>query len=588
MEFVLYKKKNGKTFSLPARADNTQTENILKKIAGLLLLSILIYVWFAYIIINPQSEFGFFLPDKGKIYYANIADMLSTGQENRWGINNIISEYYKGVAPYHYFELWLTKLFSVFTGTPCVASLYLFVYPVLNFLAMLGFLSLIERIAKVTLLKKLSVLVLLFASGFYFDSANPNFSYSMNFGESSMEYMGEKYVAYYPFIILSFLLFLEGALVPALTLLLMVPVISISTLPGVFATCVLFIAFAFFTKKLKRNEVMRLFSYLVILSGFLGVFYKCLGAADNPYFVNGIFYYTDLKGFSFFSVKVFLIELWYRIRDCPLKFLFLHAIYIPLLIVLLRQQERNYKLLLIFMIILYIISLLLYGVFYKLFDGIQFYTNDFTFLNVFIVFSLVLFIYGQNKIKFVWKTMLIVPVACLLLFKMYFAFTMHQKNISENQVYSNKYMHTIKRISEEMRDRELVGALFGGGADELDVHNDDKSGISCPYLAYIPVFYPTIDLSVFEINDWSREEEVAEVQRASAQQSPFTLFVNKQKKQNKFISIDESQVDFIKENRIKYLVISKLAKVSIQLEVLIDKQIADSKSQERFVHLNYN
>ncbi len=593
VELYFYRKQHRQAFSLSVITSATKRDekNRLKKIAGLLLLSLLIYSWFAYIIINPQSEFGFFLPDKGKIYYANMADMLSTGQENRWGVNNVLSDYYKGVAPYHYFELWISNLFSVFTRAPCIVALYLFVYPLLNFVTALGLLALVEKVSVVNFLKQISVLLLLFVSGFYFNSVSPDFSYSMNFGESPMEYMGEKYVSYYPFIIFYFLLFLEGFFVPALAFLLIVPVISVSTLPGIFASYVLFTAYAFFAKKLNRKEVFRLIMYLVVLCVFLALFYKCLGATDNPYFVNGIFYYTDLKSFDFYAIKVFFAELAYRICDNPLKFLLLHAPFVPIVILVFRANKKaGYRSLLLFTGILYAVSLLLYGIFYKLFDGIQFYTNDFTFINVFIIFSFILFAYAKTETtsKKVWQVIISIPVLCLLLYKVYFAFNMHQKNISENQIYSGEYMQSVKKIGESINNKQLVGALFGGGANEMDVHNDDKSGISCFYLAYVPVFYPTIDLSVFDISDWSREAEVAEVQRASVEQSPLTLLVKEQKRQLKFVSIEESQVDFIKKHKIKYLVISKLARVSKQIEGLIDQQVTDSKSQERFAHLKYD
>jgi len=585
-ELRLYKKKSGEVLTIYPRQEKPGTRELVRRISGLLILSLAIYLWFAQILINHGSDFGFFLPDKGKIYYANLSDMLFTGQENRWGTNNLLDPYYHGVAPYHYFELWLNAMFSRISAAPGIVSFYVFTYPFLNFVAALGLLAVLERSGKVSALKNLLIFPLLFVGGLYFNTSDPDFAWSMNFGESSMEYMGEKYAAYYPFIILSFLLFAEGYLVLAMAALLFLPVVTISTLPGVFAAMVLFLTISFFTKQLARKEILRLFLYLFTLGSALALFYNSLGATDNPYFVHGIFHYTDAKDLSLNSIKISMVELAYRIWDDPLRFLLLHAAFVPFIVLVWRAKFLpGYKPLLLFTGLMYLVSLLLYGAFYKLFDGIQFYTNDFTFINVFAALTIIYFMQSDRSISSMARKGLLAFLVLLLGFKVFYAYGAHQKNISENQVYSDAYMGRVKQMSERIESKQLVGALFGGGPEEMNLHNDDKSGISCFYLAYLPVFYPGIDLSVYDIHDWSREPELAEVQKASVEQSPFTRFVNGQKKNFAFTSIEQSQLDFIKQQHIQYLVISRHARLNPLIEDVIAEEIKDSLSGERFVRL---
>ncbi|MCS6968118.1 MAG: hypothetical protein NZM39_06000, partial [Bernardetiaceae bacterium] len=62
----------------------------------------------------------------------------------------------------------------------------------------------------------------------------------------------------------------------------------------------------------------------------------------------------------------------------------------------------------------------------------------------------------------------------------------------------------------------------------------------------------------------------------------FTQFVNRQKAEGTFQSIAQSQADFIRKHRIRYLIASKSAVVPPTIQPMITDSIVDSKSGERF------
>lgn len=68
--------------------------------------------------------------------------------------------------------------------------------------------------------------------------------------------------------------------------------------------------------------------------------------------------------------------------------------------------------------------------------------------------------------------------------------------------------------------------------------------------------------------------------------SVFYQFVEDQKKNNQFTSIDQSQLDFIDQFHINYLITDKDTKLSPLLQKRIKTEITDERSGERFILLN--
>lgn len=556
----------------------------IRHVLVLFIASVIIFGWFATLILKPESNFGFWLPDKDKIYYAVVSDMLSLGFENRAGVNNLLDAGAQGAVPYHYFELWLTNYFSLVTHVRPVVTLYVFTYPVLNLVIFMGLLAVAERAGKPGLLMHLLVFGMLFAGGFYFTTGHTDFSYAMNFGESPMEYLGEKYGSCYLFVIPFCLLFMEGRYGMAFFVLLALPVVAIGTAPSVFISILLMASFLFYQKKLSMTEWMKIVASVFSLIIFMLVFYWMTAPGENPYVQGGLLQFTDLNGLGIHSVKVFLIELVYRIAACPWKFLLLHLPFVPAVYFLFKGKTRNYDMLLIYTIGLYVVSLFLYGIFYKFFDGIQFYTNNFVFVNCFCAITIIsLSSRPQTPVK--WA--LLLPVFLILAFKVYFSKQEQIKQRALSDRYTDAFMLEVKRMAPQ-DNRELVGAIYGDGVPEINLRNDDKSGVNCFYTTFVKGFYPVLDLGPYNVKEWSREKSARALQQKMLEQIPFVRSVNEDRSHRSFKTVEQSRVDFIKKHKIRYLIISSHTSADTLLERMIDRQVKDEHTGERFVHLNYH
>ena len=544
--------------------------------------SLFLFAWFARLTFDPNSEFGYLLADKDKIYYATLAEMLSLGQENRAGIFNQLDAFYHGTAPYHYFELWLTNIYAQLTATNPATSLYVFTYPFLNLVALLGILALIERYRAVTALYFCLAVLLLFTSGLYLDQHKPDAWYTMNFAESPMEFMGEKFAGYYPFALLAILFFLGGAANLALITLLFVPAVSISTAPGVLLSAGLLALIPVFRKGPARAAHLRLLLYIAAVALFLFCFYQWLGIRENTYLAHSPQYYTDIQDASFKSFKIFFAELLARVWSVPFRFLLLYALLPVLVLLVYRKAGNGYRSLLLFTTLVYFISLLLYCAFYKLFEGVQFYTNDLVFVNLFAIVSIVIFLTQARSVP---RNALGALLILVLTIKVCLSFRMHNLNRDRNQVYSPGYLAAVKHMMSGTEERQLVAALYADSPPDRDLRHDDRSGINIPYLPYLPSCYPAVDISANEIRNFFPVRAIGEAQALAARQTPFMRQVMHEIRNGTFKTYQQSQLDFVTKNKIKYLVISPHAQRNQGIEERVVEEVRDTRSGERFVRL---
>jgi len=600
LEAILYTRKHRNPVSLLPYEPSSPLSlpELAKKILPLLLLSLLVYTWFAVLILNFHGGFGYILNGNpaadyyDKIYYSNISQMLSlTGQENRCVTQNLLNSVYHGTEPYHYFELWLNALFSTQFKSLNFVSLYLLTYPVTNFLILLGLFALAEMITRVSIPVLFTTGLFVFVGGLYFGNIFIQSPYLVSFGESTLEFGGEKYAIPLLLGICCFLFYARGYTLLGLTVLLLIPVVSVGTLPGLAGGLALFLLLSFLFRKLSLPEFLRIGAYLLSLILFILFFYRRYGInLHTPYLKQNAFYYSDLDGFSFRSVKIYAIELAYRIYDIPFRSLILYLPFILMsaLAVFRNKTGFHVKGLLFLILSVYFCSLLSFGTFYKFFDSFQFFTNNLILLNLFLILGLLLFFFGRDagsdsahdKSSRNMKTGLLICTLLVLSTKGYHSFGAYKDYIPEQGPYSDKYLTDIAKLNLDKKEKYLVGSV--SVEDKYDL---DKTGFSCPYLVYMPQYYPCVSLSGFENNEWNSLEPVAEFQKNALELSAFSQFIMKQKKEGTFENMEQSQADFVRYYHFSFLIIQKNAKLNSPLSSLIRSCITDSLSGERFVTL---
>ncbi|MGZ6490112.1 MAG: hypothetical protein ACXVDU_08975 [Bacteroidia bacterium] len=579
-ELYLLKKNKGQLYIRAYRNEINEKAQLL----GLGVLSFLILLWFSRMILSTGNDFGFFILDRDAAYYSNLSMMLGeTGEENRTGINNLFVDT-GGIQPYHYLDLWLGDFGALLSGSTHIVSLYLFVYPILTFISLLGILAFIEKLRKITFLNQLFALLLLFMGGVYLNYHDPDYFFDVNLAGAPMEYEWVKYTAIYPFVILSFLFFAESTL-PALATLFFLPVVSISFAPGIITGSICFGILQVILRKIEWKELLRLLVYSVILILFFKIVYGT-SAKQNPYLQNGVLVYTDIHSWNFTSFKIFLVELFYRIKGCPLRLAVLH---LPFLICFIWMYytgniKQWFKDLAWLVLLVIGTSMIFYGTFYKMIDAQQFYSNELTLLNVLCVLICILWFHDLVRIRKPLKLFFSGIILLSLFFKMYVATVNVNSFHNGGNIYSESYLNKLKEIPYG-KDKKLLGVMFGGATEEEKFYILDKSGVNLLHQPFLPGFYPGIDLNVFDIKDYCVVPEISSIQKANVEVSPFYRFVMQQKQTNDFVSVAQSRLDFINKYHITYLVISRYVSIDSLLQKRIVSELIDEKSGERFVKL---
>ncbi len=556
----------------------------LKSFIPLLLLSLFIYGWFAFFTIKPGSEWGYFMPHIDKGYYATVSSMLlETGHENRVGVN----AYYNNLTanePYHYFDVWLNALVSFVTGTPPVLVMSLICLPLCGLLAVAGLLSVFERFGKVKPLYIVLAVLLLFVRGLYLVRVDPQIKWAQNFSETLLEFKSEKLGVIYVFAIFSFRLLLEGRLLPTLASFLLFPLLAIGSFPGVAGGLFLFLLLARIGKMISSLEMLRHLLYLMLLSSFIFLFYKITGdPGSNPYLKNGMLTYTDMKGFSFQSIKVTCIELFVRVMHYPWHTLLIHLPYLIFALIVMRGNKQLRGAFLLVSCI-YFVSLVTFGFFYKLLDGPQFYTNNLPLLNVFLAMGMIVFLSSDVLARHV-KNMFAGIVICLLLVQAYFSVMAYRDSRVFTELYSDGYLSAVNKMHKGLDKKERVAILYNQN-QVPDLYNSDKSGANVLYLSFMPNFLPAVDLNVFEIDQWAPDKEIAAIQKRFVQNAPFHRFVLEQVSRATFKGLSESRLDFMKAHNIRFLVVSPGITPDHNITALVKKQLRDPLSGELFLLLN--
>ena len=106
-----------------------------KNIFEFLIIAFLLCGWESIFLLN-NHPFPFVMPHFDHTDYSTISQFLNlTGEENAFRESNIYDGAFKGLIPYHYFELWLNAAVAKYFGLLYASSLLLVVYPLFYFLA---------------------------------------------------------------------------------------------------------------------------------------------------------------------------------------------------------------------------------------------------------------------------------------------------------------------------------------------------------------------------------------------------------------------------------------------------------------------
>ncbi len=586
-------------------------------------------------------------------YSRYVEMLLLTGQENYHCLSaNYFEAQFHGCSPYHFYEFWLAAFFSKLFGFQPLTSYWLVTYPLFYLTIWCGAMAVCEyaqvrnyRTTNLLSFKNLAsfsfnatsvlnpcgvvptlwarglfCLTLLLVGGCYFPA------YQVVPFLKGTEYLHNNTLLTFglvePFLIATFLLWKQRKYYIAFLALFAIPLISITTLVGVLGIGVAYMFWHIIDKGYCRRKVkiflpFAITMFLLIIA--IVIFYWILGIQQTAIFsFNEVLPVYAFRQFSWGQA------LWFLGKGIFIVFgLYLGKIallYLPfvLLAVLLQMQRRGENIILTnfsmlykffklgeyslqphrdwwqlnfspFLTILFCITLLGTAAMWLLQlhpDSHQLLTNVLVpFLNLALAHF---FLVGFLQKKFTRSLTFIFGL--LVVYQFYFSILVKYSQIKEEELYSTTYLEKISQLPAPPTQRQQFGAFLYG--KEFYPHNLYSKGsrynVPATYLAVLPQFYTVINIEIFDIPTSPQPIHQLFESRSLAN-SEFYQFVAKQKRNQQFVSIGQSQVDCILHYQLGFLVLSKQAMIRPELQKFIQKNskmtIADEKSGEQFVVL---
>lgn len=200
-------------------------------------------------------------------------------------------------------------------------------------------------------------------------------------------------------------------------------------------------------------------------------------------------------------------------------------------------------------------------------EAVQSWTIIGIFITPLLVLVSILLLYFSNKkVLYLYVPLLILSTVINL-----------KKNGTFNRkiyTFNDKFINNIS--SELNNNKNLSIAFFEGKRDSTQIWANDRNiYIPLNIVLFKNLNYNPVCLSVYDI-EYCTNEKYNNILFVSLQNAPFYKFVQKEKDNNTFRSIDESQLNFIEKYNVKYLIISNKSKISpVLLSQIKDCQVDD-------------
>jgi len=227
-------------------------------------------------------------------------------------------------------------------------------------------------------------------------------------------------------------------------------------------------------------------------------------------------------------------------------------------------------------------------------NSVQLLGNNFGIILISIIAIFIIFFSEHYKgfygdlLKLKRINLVFLIICGLLIYRWY---TTYQHGLNAHKASANKYSDEyILSIMDSNKDQKInsIGVYLYGEKDyyRWSIKYSESYNLST-FLQICPQYYHTINLSVHEIPVPSIDQPLERTRHDIIIGTRlFYRFVENQKALDRFISIEQCQLEFIKKHNVGYLIASKRAKIAPSIQKLIYKKIIDNLSGERFCFLD--
>lgn len=529
-------------------------------------------------------------------YHAMVSDALRiTGYENKFVPEQVMAEGFPGLNLYHFFDLWFSAGLAEITGLTTYVLQLLVTETVILLLIFLGFLAIIEQLFTVRWWHYCLAIIVPFMGHYnpdwfiHFKYLSPEIYRLHHFGTSVMNL--PKLLQLVPFAMAAALFFMRTNYVLGAIMLIAVGLTYMSAIPVMIASLFLILLLNFYFHWFSNQSALRILLYLVLYIIFIGAFYKLFG--------TGLTEGKDRLSLDLLDMAALKT----RINIAGLTSIQVIALYTPFILIFLiavwrlwRHIEKHSVIVFfsVLCIAVYTMGLLGWLATFKNQDGMQLLGNNFPVINMFVLVSFIWLVHFHSIVEnksgsLALRYKLSIGFA-LLLFLNSAVQTMFGINYSKYQLsesYSEKYKVAVSNLLSS--ESNLIGVFYKGDQEYghpiyRDAHRTSQSYKLSWYLVFMPQFYSTTSVSImdFELSEdpLSRQREVNA--RSGAQ---FYNFMQQQITEDKFVSVEISQLQFIEKHNIKYIIASSSAIIPDEIMKLKREELVDSISGERFILL---
>jgi hypothetical protein len=570
----------------PVSTPNKREQSFkLKIIFELLFVALVLCGWEALFLLNNTS-FPYVMPHFDHTDYSTISQFMNlTGEENAFRESNLYNNAFKGLIPYHYFELWLNAAIAKCSGLLYSTTLLLVVYPLFYFLFYLGINSIWEEYAEITFSKKLLSVFFLFFGAFCFPFYEKlpfvnQYFYGLVIKSFPAEFLAKKMICIYVFAIPAFLCMKRNYFSIGFLFLLSIVIVFAAAAPGIIIGSFVFLIISRFSKLIPLNEWKRTLLYLLLFSLFIFILYKVSGNKLLVTVEGNIF---DQISTNSSGLKKQLSDVIWLCQTIPLQSV---LAYLPFVIViaLLFSFNRGFAAargllpVTLLIIIITLCGFVAWMLLLPVTDSFQFYSSLVPLLNIGCIFILIKMFSSAHLINIKnhdKKAIVYFILISVLVLQVVFSFKeQYQRKQEKENIYSPGYIQEIEKIKGEIKNP--VGVCLYNSDTRILAPYRIQAGL---YLKFIPGFENTVNISLLD-KEFENPRE-----KHHLKSSFFYFYVMKQKESGAFKNISQTQVDFIMEFKIDYIVAQKNF-VSPAILEREKKVITDPESGEKFILLN--
>ena len=554
----------------------------IKPIAYLLVLNIIIFGWKAFYVYAHNGEFPMVL---------NMDDLCHVNRAmffNKFGIETTDLNYIQlpdGVQPFHYFEAWSVAAIQFFTNLNYWLSEQLILYPLFAGIIVSGIWSIAERYS----LKRVTYFMcfgILFISGFMIHELTniQFFKWASAIQLNAIdEFWALKLSVVYIILLASILLYIYNLKRLSILTLLILPIISITLGPAILST--VFILFAFGT--LFKGSSLRLITrkgdiFAPILIGvFILLFYSVFKASTDFISIpgaSGIF--DELNTIAKLKHK-FIISVEKIIQ---LVILYSPFIVIGLIVIKKLRNNLDYQDLIIkikILLMVIVVALPMWSLFHSVFGGSEFF--NYPSVAILNIISFIFLILLVNLVNLKWQKItlgLFVIVSFGFFSYRSYQTLVRMQSTNGSNLYSLEYLKSVNSIINSLENKNGCKIENPNGSDFSDAH--DHHGFHLVSMHNEPY-------SLISISRYKAVKEIITLEKEETrflQTLPFNRYVEIQKQNGKFISLNHSQESFIKERKIEFLIVEFGESIPTTLRSIIKEQVLDPNTNETFVLLD--